>query len=184
MIGSGTQTNSPILLHFGDCSVLSHSPGDPGAFRGLIRIRVLPFLYHDKHVAENVSLARESRPLFSANALRMNRRNTVVTAEIPYVERENPIEPMDLHGGHKVGIMHLRTNDVVLNSRAPPPLTKGLHRIGQDQEHSFETAGISVGRSDAEAKTVHGRGTSTHIPELSHVLRCDTQDMSVRHGAS
>jgi hypothetical protein len=33
MIGSGTQTNSPSLLHFGDCSVLSHNPGDPGAFR-------------------------------------------------------------------------------------------------------------------------------------------------------
>src|ERR1035441_9937844 len=78
----------------------------------------------------------------SANGLGMNRRNTVVTAEIPYVERENPIEPMHFHRGHQVGIVHLRTNDIVLDHE-PPPLTKGLHRIWQDQKHSFEPAGIS-----------------------------------------
>src|SRR5450759_2960317 len=106
----------------------------------------------------------------------MNGRDTFVTTEILHVERENPIEPMHFHGGHEVGIMHLGANDTVLNHE-PPPLTKGLHRIGQDQKHSFEPAGISVSRGYAEPKTVHNRGSRAHIPELSHVLWRDTQDM-------
>jgi hypothetical protein len=72
--------------------------------------------------------------------------------------------------------MHLRTNDIVLDHE-PPPLMKGLHRIGQDQEHSLEPAGISVSCSHAEPKPVHNRGSCAHIPELSHVLGCDAQDM-------
>src|ERR1022692_3695393 len=59
----------------------------------------------------------------------------------------------------------------------PPPLTKGFHRIGQKQKHSFEPAGITVSRSYAEPEAVHNRGSCAHIPELGHVLGCDAQDM-------
>jgi hypothetical protein len=106
----------------------------------------------------------------------MNGCDTFVTTEILQVERENPVEPMDFHGGHEAGIMHLRTNNVVLND-VPPPLTKGFHRIGQKQKHSFEPAGITVSRSYAEPEAVHNRGSCAHIPELGHVLGCDAQDM-------
>jgi hypothetical protein len=120
--------------------------------------------------------ARKDRSLSSANGLRMNGCDPFVTTKILHVERENPIEPMDLHGGHEACVVHLCTNDVVLEYE-PPPLTKGLHRIGQDQEHSLEPAGISVSRGYAEPKAVHHRGSCAHIPELSHVLGCHAQDM-------
>ena len=106
----------------------------------------------------------------------MNGCDTFVTTEILQVERENPVEPMDFHGGHEAGIMHLRTNNVVLND-VPPPLTKGFHRIGQKQKHSFEPAGITVSRSYAEPEAVYNRGSCAHIPELRDVLGGDAQNM-------
>src|ERR1035441_10566487 len=120
--------------------------------------------------------AEEHDRLCSANGLRMNGRDPFVTDEILHVKRENAIEPMHFHGGHQGGIVHLRTNEVVLNHE-PPPLTKGFHRIGQDQEHSFEPAGITVSRGYAEPEAVYNRGSCAHIPELSHVLGGDAQNM-------
>jgi hypothetical protein len=99
----------------------------------------------------------------------LNRRDTVVPAEVTGVVGEDAIDPVNSHRGDESGIVNLSSLHVVLHDE-PSPFridSRGIVQEGQDGLEAQPAGGLL----DWKPKTILVRRSRANIPELRDVLK-------------
>jgi len=104
------------------------------------------------------------------NVAGLNRRDTLVTAEVIGVVGEDAIDPVNSHRGDKSGVVNLYSLHVVLHDQLSP-FRIDIWRIVQEGEDGFEAAQSPGCLLDSKPQAIPIRGARANIPKLRDILK-------------
>ena len=104
----------------------------------------------------------------------VNRLNAGVPCKVSLIQRENVAYAMSQHSGDQARIVYLNTLHTVSNNQLPPD---GIHLVVvREQNHlSFDVFDRFICFDNGEPKSISIHGSRANVPELSDILRRETQ---------
>ena len=104
----------------------------------------------------------------------MDGGDTKVTLEISDIERQQPRDTVDQHGGGQASVVNLHSSHGVSDDEATP-LGMGSLVVGQEAKRLLEQGGSRIRLRRRQAEPVARSRTSADVPELDQILRREAQ---------